>query len=1537
MTEAAGTRQTETYTVELASQPTSSVTVNITSNDSTVATVSPSSVAFSESNWNETRLVTVRGIDDALVNNPDRTTTIDHVATGGDYDGLTAALDVTVVDDEEIPVEPEPSEMTLSVTNANVNEDVGNVTVTVTLDRETQTEIEVTLAVNETSTAIGGGVDYTLSNMTLTIPDGKRSITTTLTVIDDQLDEDNESILLNARSVSPALKAKQIEITIEDNDTAQVLVSPLALTIDEGSSGTYSVKLATKPFENVVVKPASADKSIATVSDAMTFTPADWNTAQESTVDGVPDDDFRDDTTLIHHTVTGYGAITTASSVEINVIEDEVPRVIVEPETLTVPEGSSVAYSVRLSSKPEETVTVTPTSGDTNLVTTSGRLTFNQSNWFTVQLITVYALNDDDGENNMVSISHGVSGYGTVTSAPNVLATIIDDDVPGVVITPTAVHMMEGQTGQYSVRLATRPSGSVKVLCKVEDQDVAHVGPIGFMIFTREDWNITKQVTVFSVVDEDAIPEATRISHPVVGYNGVERAEEVTVDVNEVGPTVMDPISDLRIIIEPTTLSIREGSSESYTVRLSESPEAMLTISPSVHEMSVATVRGHITFNESNWAEPQRITVYGQHDDDHVNDGTTIRHKAILNDVELDVSDVTVLVEDDDIPAVVVHPTEIDLEPGESASYEISLATRPQSAMQVGLDYTSSAHFRVVSDRVLTFNLENWYVKRSVMVEGLKSRIVATRHSMSIGHIVMNYGGIRRADSVDITMSAKVDVEVGAIVTPAHLVLDEGTSRRYAVVLDAQPIYDTTVIPIHQAEQHLSTPRALVFTPSNWNVRQIVTISAGHDPDARDHEVLISHDITSNGTTRRGPSVVVSIRDDDAREVLISTDAIRMPEGSSESYTIVLATEPSSEVVVTAMSDNSSVIDTFEHLRFAPTNWNIPQTVIVSSVIDGDALDEEAVIHHSVTGYGEVTTAAPVNVRVYDKNVAEVIIAPTLVRLVEGDSTEYTVVLGSQPTNSVEITPTSANPELVQVGNGVKFTSQNWSVPQNVAIRASEDQGNVNEHVTIQHAVSGYGSITLAPSVTVSLQDNDIVASEFALSKVAGTVADQSVFAISKRGKPESSTSNLIQSVSNTLGHRINENGRDYNHDRQPTSIAFDLDSPICPSALSVSDDTDSEQTPSWFCRYPVSVWGSGDYQSVSDSLDLERFDGRLSTFNLGVDVSLSDAWLVGLLASTSQVRADVIELVSSHQYDFDLSSFYLYAKAFYPRFEGWATTGQGTGTLDIRLPSSRLSYSSSLETSTSAIGGRATVTQFRSFDINVKGETIWTSLSVLGTDLEGSGIVESEVDTTRSRLSLEASKHVRLPGDRGSLVPEVELGLRHDGDSTAGGDNTLIELVTGFGYRSTSGRVKLSSHVNYSNRTRKDGWGGNIQFEIEPFNDGQGFSFRLRPIYGVELTSITDLWRESPTFEQSTSNLYRANVGYRVQSFIGYGLARHHGVLTPYISTETQAATRSSRLGILWNTWWHDLLFKLYLEDVSRPGAISNDSGLNVEFQIRL
>ena len=104
-----------------------------------------------------------------------------------------------------------------------------------------------------------------------------------------------------------------------------VVVSKSALTVAEGASGTYTVKLSTAPSSDVTVTVGGASGDVTVSPPSLTFTGTNYSTAQTVTVNAALDPDAAadPDVTLTHSASGGgYDAVAIAS-VTVSVTEDD--------------------------------------------------------------------------------------------------------------------------------------------------------------------------------------------------------------------------------------------------------------------------------------------------------------------------------------------------------------------------------------------------------------------------------------------------------------------------------------------------------------------------------------------------------------------------------------------------------------------------------------------------------------------------------------------------------------------------------------------------------------------------------------------------------------------------------------------------------------------------------------------------------------------------------------------------------------------------------------------------------------------------------------------------------------------------------------------------------------------------------------------------------------------------------------------------------------------------------------------------------------
>ena len=195
--------------------------------------------------------------------------------------------------------------------------------------------------------------------------------------------------------------------------------------------------------------------------------------------------------------------------------------------------------------------------------------------------------------------------------------------------------------------------------------------------------------------------------------------------------------------------------------------------------------------------------------------------------------------------------------------------------------------------------------------------------------------------------------------------------------------------------------------------------------------------------------VEVTITEDDTAGVTISTDVLEVSEGSSQSYTLVLDTEPAADVTVEIqMPEDAEIAVSPLALTFTAANWNTPQTVAVTAAQDDDAIDDNPVtLTHIVSGgdYEGVTTA-DVEVTIIEDDTTGVTISITELEVAEGDTGRYTIVLDTEPTADVTVeiqVPEDA--EIAVFPLTLTFTADTWNTPQTVTVTAAQDADAVDD------------------------------------------------------------------------------------------------------------------------------------------------------------------------------------------------------------------------------------------------------------------------------------------------------------------------------------------------------------------------------------------------------------------------------------------------------------------------------------------------------------
>ena len=130
----------------------------------------------------------------------------------------------------------------------------------------------------------------------------------------------------------------------------------------------------------------------------------------------------RRSTTVGTATITGVGGADVA-------IGAPAYSIVVDDRTLTVVEGTSVSYTVQLSTQPSADVTVVITgASDTDVTVTPASLTFTSSNWDQAQTVTASSAEDPDSTDDDVTLVHTATGGGYDSAVAKVAVRVDDDE-----------------------------------------------------------------------------------------------------------------------------------------------------------------------------------------------------------------------------------------------------------------------------------------------------------------------------------------------------------------------------------------------------------------------------------------------------------------------------------------------------------------------------------------------------------------------------------------------------------------------------------------------------------------------------------------------------------------------------------------------------------------------------------------------------------------------------------------------------------------------------------------------------------------------------------------------------------------------------------------------------------------------------------------------------------------------------------------------------------------------------------------------------
>nr|WP_321357917.1 MBG domain-containing protein [uncultured Draconibacterium sp.] len=201
-----------------------------------------------------------------------------------------------------------------------------------------------------------------------------------------------------------------------------------------------------------------------------------------------------------------------------------------------------------------------------------------------------------------------------------------------------------------------------------------------------------------------------------------------------------------------------------------------------------------------------------------------------------------------------------------------------------------------------------------------------------------------------------VGITASFTISEDTLAFDEnGGKGEFYVVLDAQPATNVVLdITSDDTNEATVNKAALTFTSANWNIPQTIRVTGVDDNTVKvdTATITISVNESSDATfaALANQSVEIILEDDDVAGFTLSESTLTIDEDAeTDSFTVVLNTQPISDVVFDVLSDddNEAIVDNGT-LTFTSGDWNTPQTVTVTGVNDEIDREDNATITISV-------------------------------------------------------------------------------------------------------------------------------------------------------------------------------------------------------------------------------------------------------------------------------------------------------------------------------------------------------------------------------------------------------------------------------------------------------------------------------------------------------------------------------------------------------------------------------------------------------------
>lgn len=247
---------------------------------------------------------------------------------------------------------------------------------------------------------------------------------------------------------------------------------------------------------------------------------------------------------------------------------------------------------------------------------------------------------------------------------------------------------------------------------------------------------------------------------------------------------------------------------------------------------------------------------------------------------------------------------------------------------------------------------------------------------------------------------------------------------------------------------------------------------------------------------------------DAAGITVVTTPPMQTTEsGGTAGFTVVLDSQPADIVTITLNSNDvteGTVTSPAVPLTFTTGNWDTPKPVTVTGEnddVDDGNIPYKIILDPSSTGDTDYNSLPNVEVDVtnIDDDTAGVTVVtnPPMQTTESGGTAGFTVVLDSQPTDTVTITLNSNDPNegiVISPVVPLSFTTINWDTPQPVTVLGVDDDvvdGDIAYDIILTPASTGDTNYDNLAEVNVGVTNLNEDVAGFNITPVSGLLTSE--------------------------------------------------------------------------------------------------------------------------------------------------------------------------------------------------------------------------------------------------------------------------------------------------------------------------------------------------------------------------------------------------------------------------------------------------------------